>query len=247
MPKPVEGLLRWVVALALPAFLVLTVPRLLIADWFPRYEYSKAGFPRDRYGWTQQERLDLALPSIHFLNSPLPPEQAIKILQAQRYPDSNLSLFTPNELGHMIDVKRVMDGLWRVEYGAGAALFAGLALLLIRRETRPSAWLGLFFGGILTTALLAALAFFVVTGFDTFFVLFHEIFFPQGNWTFDYTDSLIRLFPEQFWFDAGLLIALGTLAAGVIAGVAGRLLWRRSLAPARASAGEARPPELAQR
>ncbi len=228
MNRFVVSLLRWVVALTTPVLLLLTVSHAMFGDWFPRYEYARPDFPPDRYGWTQQQRLELVLPSIHFLNSPLPPEQAISILAAQTQPGTNSLLFTPNELSHMVDVKRLVDRLWQVQLIAIVLFFAGLIILLARRETRRSAYVALMAGGILTTALLLVLAIFVMAGFDQLFVQFHELFFPQGNWTFDYTDSLIRLLPEKLWFDGGLMIALGTLVSGVIVGALGFVLWRLS-------------------
>ncbi len=228
MEKVLIGVLRWVIVLAMPVFLVLTMARLMIGDWFIHYEYAKPGFPADRYGWTQEQRLQLALPSIHFLNSPLPAEQAVQMLAQQRQPDSQSELFTRAELSHMADVKRVVDRLWRVQLWAAVLVLGGLAILLARRATRPGAYLALKWGGIFTGALLLFMALFVVTGFDTFFVQFHEIFFPQGNWTFDYADSLIRLFPEPLWFDAGFMITGGTLLAGILIAIAGHLLWRHA-------------------
>lgn len=228
LEKLIINVLRLVVVLTLPVFLVLTAARLMIGDWFPRYEYSKPGFPAERYGWTQQERLQLALPSIHFLNSPLPAEQAVQMLAEQKQPGTQSLLFTQNELSHMVDVKRVVDRLWRVHIWATVLLCGSFLILLIRPATRPSAYLALMWGGILTTVLLLLMAFFVMVGFDTFFVQFHEIFFPQGNWTFDYTDSLIRLFPEPLWFDAGFMITVGPLIAGILIGIAGYLLWRHA-------------------
>ncbi len=231
--KLLVSLLRWCVALPLPIFLILTASRFMVGDWYPRFEYNRSGFPPDRYGWSLQQRLELALPSIHFLNSPAPAGQTIGMLAAQRKPETGGSLFTDDELNHMVDVKRLIDKLWRVQEGAGILILGALVALLWRPSTRRSAYLAIMAGGILTTLCLLVLGVFVLAGFDTFFVQFHEIFFPQGNWTFDYTDSLIRLFPEAFWSDAGTLITAGSLAGGILAGALGGWLWRREAAVAR--------------
>ena len=143
-------------------------------------------------------------------------------------PATDQPLFTANELSHMLDVKRLIDALWRVHLVSGVLILGSLVILLADRATRRSAYLALMIGGILTTGLLLVMAFFVLVGFDTFFVQFHEVFFPQGNWTFDYRDSLIRLFPEKLWFDAGFMIAVSTLLAGLVTTGLGRLLWRGS-------------------
>ena len=69
-------------------------------------------------------------------------------------------------------------------------------------------------GGLLTAGLLLFLTVFVVLGWRTFFIGFHDLFFAPGTWTFDWSDSLIRLFPDRFWFDAGAIVTVGTLVAG---------------------------------
>ena len=51
---------------------------------------------------------------------------------------------------------------------------------------------------------LGALA---VLGWQQFFTEFHRLFFASGSWTFALEDTLIRLFPGQFWIDAGIVIA----------------------------------------
>jgi uncharacterized membrane protein len=59
------------------------------------------------------------------------------------------------------------------------------------------------------------------------FTQFHEILFPPDTWTFYYTDSLIRLFPEKFWFDFGLLWTGAVFIEGLVLTGVGFLLLRR--------------------
>ena len=65
-------------------------------------------------------------------------------------------------------------------------------------------------------ALLVALAVAAVLGWQQFFALFHSLFFADGSWTFRASDTLIRLYPTQFWMDAAIAVAglalLGALA-----------------------------------
>jgi integral membrane protein (TIGR01906 family) len=221
------NIVRWVIVLAMPVFLVLTSARLLVSDWYPRYEYSKAGFPLDPYGFTQQQRLQLLTGVYHYLNSPQPVDQAIQMLKDMRMPYGNGPLFNPDEISHMIDVKRVMDSAWRAQVVSAAILILGFLFLLLRPATRVMAWNALFGGGFLTACLLLALGLFVMLGFNTFFTQFHEIFFPQGNWTFDYSDSLIRLLPERFFYDTFAMGAVTTLVSAVVLAVIGFVLGRR--------------------
>jgi uncharacterized membrane protein len=67
--------------------------------------------------------------------------------------------------------------------------------------------------------LLGGIILFVLLAFGVIFVAFHQVFFESGTWTFFYSDTLIRLFPERFWRDT-------FIAVGVLAGGAGLLLGR---------------------
>jgi integral membrane protein (TIGR01906 family) len=212
----------------MPVFLVLTSARVLINDWYPRYEYAKPDFPPDPYGFTQEQRLELGLASIHYLQRSEPPEQAIVLLAALRLPGTDQSLFSRPELSHMIDVKRLTDTLWVVHLVSGVIVVGGLVLLLARADTRKEGYRALLTGGLLTSGFLLALVLFVLLSWQTFFVTFHDIFFAPGTWTFDRSDSLIRLFPDKFWSDAGTILTVGALIAGLLVAGVGYLLGRRT-------------------
>jgi integral membrane protein (TIGR01906 family) len=228
MNRGLTNIVFALVVLAMPFFLVLTVTRVLITDWYPRYEYAKPGFPPDPYGFTQSERLDLSLVSIHFLRSPEPPEVAIEMLESQRLPGTDQPLFDRYELSHMKDVKRLTDLLWKVHIAAGLVVVASLILLLARRETRTTGYDALIYGGGFTAVLLLGLVLFVLLSWREFFITFHDVFFPPGTWTFDWSNSLIRLFPDQFWFDAGTILTVGSLILGLLVALVGWILKRRA-------------------
>ena len=122
------------------------------------------------------------------------------MLEDLRVPGTeSMPLFTIYENSHMVDVKRLMDTLWRVLLGAGVVIVGGSIYLLARRDTRSDGYAALFVGGLLTTGLLTGLALLVLLTWQWFFITFHDIFFQAGTWTFDWSDSLIRLFPDKFW------------------------------------------------
>ena len=71
--------------------------------------------------------------------------------------------------------------------------------------------------------LAAALAFFASVSFWQFFTLFHRLFFQGDSWLFEYSDTLIRLFPLRFWQDVflsvmGLILIFGLLL-GLLVGL----------------------------
>lgn len=147
MDKLTTRSIQGLVILALPVLLALTAGHLLINVWYLEYEYGKSGFPPDTYGFTQQQRLDLATVSIRFLQRREPAEVAIKLLEAQRLPGTDKPLFDQFEISHMLDVKRFTNALWRVQYAAGLIVIGGLLLLLARKGTRPEGYRALFLGG----------------------------------------------------------------------------------------------------
>ena len=110
----------------------------------------------------------------------------------------------------MLDVKNVVKGAIHVL----EASFIILVLLAVW------AWLGKWYayylkglqrGGLVTLIFIGLIILFVLVAFDYLFVLFHEIFFKAGTWSFLYSDTLIRLFPERFWQDTFLMV--GSLSA----------------------------------
>jgi integral membrane protein (TIGR01906 family) len=228
LSRTLTNVVAALVVFAMPVFLVLSVTRTLITDWYPTYEYAKADFPPDPYGFTEAQRLDLALVSIHYLESPEPPEVAIEMLKAQRLPGTDQPLFDQYELSHMVDVKRLTDSLWRAHIIAGIIVIAGLILLLARKATRVTGYYALLYGGGLTALLLLGLVLFVLLSWRDFFITFHDIFFPPGTWTFDFSSSLIRLFPDKFWFDAGTILTVGSLSLGLLVALVGWVLIRVS-------------------
>jgi integral membrane protein (TIGR01906 family) len=98
--------------------------------------------------------------------------------------------------------------------------------LLLRPETRLFGWRTLMYSGLATVIALASIALFIFVAWNTFFEQFHQLLFPAGTWTFAYTDSLIRLFPEQFWFDIGVIITVGTLLQGIAIALVGYVFSR---------------------
>jgi len=55
--------------------------------------------------------------------------------------------------------------------------------------------------------------------FWQFFTLFHELFFTGDSWIFEYSDTLIRLFPLRFWQDLFLFIPILIAICGLALGL----------------------------
>jgi integral membrane protein (TIGR01906 family) len=134
--------------------------------------------------------------------------------------DNGTPVFNERELGHMLDVKIVVQAAIRV------LLIALVVMLLLgvwawRGEWQNDFYAALVRGGWLTIFLFAGVILFVLISFGVIFVAFHEVFFESGTWTFYYSDTLIRMFPERFWRDMFFYVGgLSMLAAlGLILGL----------------------------
>ena len=225
--RTTASILSWLITLAMPFFLGFAVLTYLVGPFYPTYEYGKADFPPDAYGFSQEERLDLAMVAVNYLESWQAPEEVIYMLEEQVIPGTNEPLYLESEVGHMLDVKVLTDWLRIIAWISGIIVIGGLALLLASPKTRPIAYVSLRGGGYFTTGVLIVIALFILLAWSTFFVQFHELLFPPGTWTFSYQDSLIRLFPERFWFDFGVLASGSVLLLGILVAIVGYFLARR--------------------
>ena len=221
-------ILRWIVTLSIPFMLAGFIIDLVIDPWYPIWEYGKASFPEDSFGWTNEQRLELAQVAVDFLNAEGSAEDTIFMLGDQINPQTGEPLYTANELSHMVDVKVRTDLIKRGSWVLAVIVVASLTLLLYKAETADDAYRAFRNGGIATFVILIVFAVMIGVFWSWFFTTFHEVLFPAGNWQFLWSDSLIRLFPDKFWFDAGTVIVGGTLVCGAIIALIGHRLVRGS-------------------
>src|SRR4030067_1384188 len=114
----------------------------------------------------------------------------------------------------MVHVKNVVKATLVVWY-ISLAILIGLGVWAVVGGWWDTYRLGLVRGGWLTVIFVGSVVLFVLVGFGVFFVYFHEVFFNPGTWIFEYSDTLIRLFPERFWRDAFLVIGGVSMFCGL--------------------------------
>jgi hypothetical protein len=131
--------------------------------------------------------------------------------------------FDAAERAHMADVKSVFRGV-DIAWWVSGLVFGALVIRAKRSGylavlARDAA---LFAGlGVLAVALIAAIAFVPA------FLLFHQVFFPQGNYLFGPDSDLLRVYPEHYWYGVTLRMFGGFCLASLV--LAGALtLWLRS-------------------
>jgi integral membrane protein (TIGR01906 family) len=122
------------------------------------------------------------------------------------------------------------------------------ALLLWGPARRAAIWRTVGRAGRATAAAVVILGAISLVAFDVLFRLFHRIFFPAGNWSFDpASQRLVQLYPFAFWQIAAGALALMVLLLAIGAWWLGGWAERRSMrgpspgAPLGSIAGTTRP------
>ncbi|MFQ5933161.1 MAG: TIGR01906 family membrane protein [Dehalococcoidia bacterium] len=213
--------------------ILLTTTSLRFAINQPRlYEY---GFDKynisQRTGITEAELTRIARHIIDYFNSD---EEHIYI-RATIFGEET-DLFKPREedareIDHMRDVKGLVQGVYMWQWiTLGFVLAYGFAYWLwMRRGALPLLAKTLVWGGVFTIASIAIIGLASLVGFDAVFLKFHQIGFSNDFWQLDpQVHNLIAMFPQDFFLDATLFVALMTIAeALLLIAVGGGYLWWR--------------------
>ncbi|HUV73124.1 MAG TPA: TIGR01906 family membrane protein [Anaerolineae bacterium] len=205
---------------ALPWFLALTSLLPLISPAFLRLQYARPDVPPSSI-FTPEERQTVAEAAAHYLISGEGIDYLANITGADGTP-----LFNDRELTHMVDVKILLGKAIKLDLGLALVLAVSLAILLVQEETRHRMPFYLVVGALVAPTLAVAAMIVVPLQFGWFFVEFHHLFFAGESWLFPRSDTLIQLFPEQFWFDA-LQAWLFLIVAGSVALAVGAYAWMR--------------------
>ncbi|HUQ41552.1 MAG TPA: DUF1461 domain-containing protein [Candidatus Limnocylindrales bacterium] len=124
------------------------------------------------------------------------------------------SLWTDDEYKHMADVRSVFG---TARFLVPVALFVIVVRLQRARAVSPRVMWKLVRDGTTIAAIaLAVVGFAATVAFDQLFLLFHYVFFPQGNFLFDpATSNLVRLYPDWYWEGISLRVGISFIALAV--------------------------------
>ncbi|WP_426766391.1 TIGR01906 family membrane protein [Pseudarthrobacter sp. 1G09] len=198
--KPVAPrVMQVLLAIFFPVVLLVLAVRAVTSPLFLWIEYNRPGFPGDGYGFSTDDRMTYGSYAVDYLSNWAGPRYLGDLVHR-----SGDKLFKDGEVSHMADVKTVILST----FGAGTLLLilGVIAVLYLRKRSTGGVRRGLFAGSIVTLVLILGLGTLAFLGWQQFFTEFHRIFFADGSWTFSLDDTLIRLFPGQFWMDAGIVI-----------------------------------------
>lgn len=99
--------------------------------------------------------------------------------------------FNEDEKSHMVDVKRLV----LIEEFIFIALLIWFFILVYKRKIHYNH----FKKAALTVFLIALLSLIASVFFNSFFKLFHLVFFPGGNWQFNAGSLMIQVYQQSFF------------------------------------------------
>ena len=199
------------ITLCIPVALILTNVFLFMNPTWLAFQYSQPGFPPS-VRFTPPDRYRLASESIEYVRG----NRTLEHLKA-------LGVYDDREIKHMVDVRELVDKVKIVLPLLLVLIVVLFIALTLAKENRALAARGLLKGAVLTVGVFVAVGLFAAVGFQTFFTLFHRVFFEGDTWLFNYTDSLIQFYPLPFWFATSIALVSVTIGEAVIIGWVG---WR---------------------
>lgn len=197
----------------IPILLVLSSVFIILLTakaWIP-VEYRMPGFPEDSYGFTTEDRIYWSGVDVDYLLG----NYDISYFDDYVLEDGS-PMHNPRELQHLEDVETVLGGV-RWVWWLGLAVIVGAAGVLWREEGFRAVLAAFKRGGLWLILVIGVLAVLIAVAFEVLFVGFHELLFDPGTWTFPYSDTFIRLYPERFWRDTFALVAgISVLLGGLV-------------------------------
>ncbi|MDO8568190.1 MAG: TIGR01906 family membrane protein [Dehalococcoidales bacterium] len=206
-------LAKWLLVLCLPVLLV-TASLAWAVNSFWLYKSGLEKYDITRVTGISQTELDKAAAGlIHYFNS----NEANISLTVTRN-GQPFELFNQREANHLRDVKGLIWLDYRVLLAtlAYAAIYIAVSIMLRRRRELARA---LLYGSGFSLALMMVIGAGIMLDFEQLFIQFHLLSFSNDLWQLDPArDYLIMMFPEGFWNDAAVYIALAAAGMAIVLG-----------------------------
>ncbi len=212
----INQILSLLVTISLPFVIIMLAVRILFTPLFLIIEYNFPGFPPDSYGFTTEERLKWGIDSMNYLFD----RTNTKSFSDLKFEDGS-NIYNDREISHMIDVKVLLQKMLNFFYVILGIYILVLIVSIINKNSQYF-YKGLSRGGWLTIGLISVIIAGIVISFDQLFTLFHKLFFTGETWLFNYSDTLIRLFPMRLWQDAFIMMGVISLIISFVCVSAGR-------------------------
>jgi integral membrane protein (TIGR01906 family) len=192
--------------------------RVLFTPLFLSFEYNFPGFPKDSYGFSTEERMHWGSESMSYLFD----RNNSSSLTNLKFEDGT-NIYNDREISHMVDVKILLLQSLNIFYLI-LVIYLVLFVFFFKKGSLKFFLQGIINGGWFTIGLIGLIIAGIAISFDQLFTLFHKLFFTGDTWLFNYSDTLIRLFPMRLWQDAFIMMGAITLIIAIICVIYGKKL-----------------------
>jgi hypothetical protein len=131
--------------------------------------------------------------------------------------------YDASEASHLRDARTVL-------YVFAALVLAAVVVIVVafaRTGDRLALWRSVATGSATIAVVFVVVGLFFLVAFDAAFTLFHQLFFPGGNWAFDpRSQRLVQLYPIPFWQLTSTALGALTVGGGVVVWVLARRFAR---------------------
>jgi hypothetical protein len=195
-PK-ISTTLSWLTAILTPIIIFGISLNSLLTPAFIRIEYAMPRIPADPYGFSKSERFQWASQTMDYLTN----DRQTQYLTRLKF-ENGSSVFNDHEVIILDKIKKSVQKtlvIWHLSL-AGSFILGLLAwaegwLSKFRHGAKRGGWLTIGLAIILGIAV----------------IIFNSI---NPNTYFQNTNTLLRLFPIQFWQDSFLFLAVSMIVSG---------------------------------
>jgi len=223
--KPLAAGLSFLAALLVILAMLFTSLQLVMHDegWL-RSRYESYG-TADAIGISTDDITRALMQLVYYMEGDVP---SIDLTVTEN--GQEVSMYNDRERLHMVDVQVLYQNFRTLRNFAvpAAAVLLIAAGAMLEKGSRLRVFARAYLFGLLTyAAVIAILGIWVAVDFSSFWVKFHHVFFTNDLWLLSYaTDRMIRICPEQLFYDIvvrfALLFIVAAAALGIGAGIAAR-------------------------
>ncbi|MBT4651774.1 DUF1461 domain-containing protein [Candidatus Woesearchaeota archaeon] len=145
-----------------------------------------------------------------FVNLTENQQQTVDFLENKQ--ELNLN-YTVSETSHLEDVQEITT---TANYFFYFTLFICTFIITYYKNNLKQIIKIFLYGGITSLSAIGIIFLFILFSFQSSFIIFHNLFFPQGNWTFPYNSLLIQTFPLDFFISISIKIFLLTIIFSIL-------------------------------
>ncbi len=212
--------------LLLIVFLFASITMVMNDDGRHRSEYEDLGIAQ-AMGMSQDEVLDSLMLVIDYMQG-----DADSIEKEVTVYGEKIIMFNDRETAHMSDVRGLYLG-WRsasyVMACVAAVLIASAVAILPKKGRLKALCGGCLWGCAAFASIAAAIGVWFLIDFYSLWTAFHKLFFTNELWLMYYTDRMVQMMPERFFYNIiiDIFLLFAVFAAAMLSAPGAYLIFKK--------------------